>query len=90
MADPFQGINATAEGPEDGRERLKGLISRHLDNLQVPQRHKDTVKYQVGTWVKFWEHFQGKEDQVVEAWAQFWSYRNDGQLQWDIKVVWGK
>lgn len=87
MTDPFQGINTTAEGPEDGLRKLKELISAHIYRLNVPAKYKHTVVNQTSQWLTTWEWYQDKEDQVVEVWGEFWLYRNDGQLQWHIKVV---
>lgn len=90
MQDPFQGINATAEGPTDGLPKLKELISNHIYGLNVPRKYKFTVRNQTLEWLHLWKSFQDRENKVVELWAQFWLYREDGELQWHIKVVWGK
>ncbi|CAO2647113.1 Nn.00g080350.m01.CDS01 [Neocucurbitaria sp. VM-36] len=88
MQDPFQGINATAEGPADGLRKLKELISDHIYGLSIPQTYKHTVRNQTLQWIDAWKWYQDKENKVVEVWAQFWLYRLDGQLQWHIKVLW--
>lgn len=89
MQDPYRDINATAKGPTDGLQKLKELISNHIYRLNVPQTYKHTVRNQTSQWIDAWKWYQGDQDRAVEVWAQFWLYRNDGNLQWDIKVVWG-
>jgi hypothetical protein len=90
MQNQFAGINATAEGPEDGLLKLKELISNHIYNLKIAEKYKHTVRNQTMQWIDVWKWHQNQEYKAVEVWAQFWLYRKDGQLQWDIKVVWGK
>ncbi|KAL0253436.1 hypothetical protein SLS55_010415 [Diplodia seriata] len=36
-------------------------------------------------------HFgQDNREGTIEMWTIFWGYRSDGQLQWTLKIVWGK
>lgn len=88
MPDPFKNINAEADGPEDGHGKLKDLISYHIYHLNITQKYKHTVRNQTLDWIDTWKLYQGRRDKAVEAWAQFWLYRPDGQKQWEIKVIW--
>ena len=90
MTDPYQGINTTADGPTDGCKKLKQLVSSHIYALNVPERCKHTVNNQTMDWIDAWRWYQNSENQVVEVWAQFWLYRSDETLQWEVKVIWSK